>query len=66
LRAQRILEASSNRAFNSTTTATSFFAAASINALTMGEFSLVRYSVCLIESTSGSLAALSMNRTTEE
>ena len=65
-RDQRMLEASSKRAFNSTTTATSFLAAASISARTMGELSLVRYSVCLMESTSGSFAALSMNRTTAE
>ena len=49
-----MFEASSKRAFNSTTTVTSFFTAASIRARTIGEFSLVRYKVCLIESTSGS------------
>ena len=52
-----MLLASSKRAFTSTTTVTSFCAAASIRALTMGEFSLVRYSVCLIDRTLGSSAA---------
>ncbi len=41
-RAQRMLEASSNRAINSTTTVTSLFCAASLRALEDGGIALVR------------------------
>jgi hypothetical protein len=64
LRAQRIFEASSKLAFSSTTTVTSFFSAASISALAIGESEFVRYSVYLIDKTRGSCAAVRMKFTT--
>ena len=59
-----MLLASSKRAFTSTTTVTSFVAAACTSASTIGELSFVRYSVCLMLSTVGSAAAVSMKLTT--
>ena len=56
---------SSNRALISTTTTTCLPAsAASISASTIGDWPLVRYSVCLIASTLGSAAASSTSRCT--
>ena len=61
-----MLARSSNRALISTTTTTCLPAsAASMSASTIGDWPLVRYSVCLIASTRGSSAASSMSRSTE-
>ena len=60
-----MLFSSSKRAFNSSSTATCFwFSLASVRAATMGELGPTRYSVCLIASTSGSLAASRMKSIT--
>ena len=64
-RAQRMLASSSNRAFSSTSAVTDLPAsAASTSARTIGELFEVRYSVCLIATTSGSRAACCRNCTT--
>ena len=57
-------EVSNYRAINSTTTVTSLLCAPSRSALKMVESALVRYRVCLIEITAGSLAPASMNSST--
>ena len=60
-----MLAASSNRALSSTSATTDLpDSAASHRALTMGLSRLVRYSVCLIATTSGSRAACCRKRTT--
>ena len=60
-----MLARSSKRAFSSTTTTTCLPAsAASISASTIGEESLVRYSVCLMARTRGSAAASTVSRST--
>src|ERR1035438_8050852 len=65
LRAQWMLFSSSKRALSSMSVATCLpFSAASMSAPTTGELPLVRYRVCLIASTWGSLAAWLTNCTT--
>ena len=65
LRARLMLALSSKRALISTRTSTCLPAsAASISASTIGESTLVRYSVCLMASTFGSAAACSRNACT--
>ena len=60
-----MLVSSSKRAISSTTTVTSLpQRAASTSASISTELTPVRYTVCLIETTSGSLAAQRMNSTT--
>ena len=63
--AQLILFSSSKRAFSSTRTDTCFpLSAASARAAIIGELPLTRYRVCLMASTSGSLAAFLIKFTT--
>jgi len=66
VRAQPMLDCSSKRAFSSTMqTACLPDSDARISAGTSGESSEVRYTVCLIASTSGSATASCTNRSTD-